>query len=456
MRIPLERIYRIKKEPTSGCVAVQLSFNKFRKTAAPLEEYDPRAEEEEDRDWDLFEKDEKSWPTIGKSGINRSKDNVITTKHDPEMAGRRNACKTGDGGGFDMSLNNKVFNSLRQRSIIAERRQFQRVHDKKEKQTNDVAMDISTKLLLYKLVTGGILDDVTGCVSTGKEAHVYHAVGGPGRQPAGTAEEEDSRPPRKEIPEDCAVKVFKTTMVEFKNRAQYIDEDNRFKGRMKALNNHKYINLWAEKEMHNLNSLVLCNILYHPCAGCEQMFDCTTPAQAVNRCLIVPPLRRLCKAGVPCPKVVSLKKHILVMSFIGSGRQPAPKLKEAQLNGPDLGLAYDQTVLAMVTMYRECRLVHADLSEYNLLWQDNTVFVIDLGQAVDLSHPHCLEFLYRDCTNVAQFFSRRGHSSALEPRLLFSHVTQLSFPGEEGVEFLSQPDWEVILRCRIDLSQTKY
>jgi len=53
-------------------------------------------------------------------------------------------------------------------------------------------------------------------------------------------------------------------------------------------------------------------------------------------------------------------------------------------------------------LYRECGLVHADLSEYNLLWWRDQVWVIDVSQSVDITHPAALEFLYRDCTNVVK------------------------------------------------------
>lgn len=53
---------------------------------------------------------------------------------------------------------------------------------------------------------------------------------------------------------------------------------------------------------------------------------------------------RLKRAGLPCPDVVTLKKHILVMSFIGENHTPAPKLKNVDLSDADFVLAYEQVI----------------------------------------------------------------------------------------------------------------
>ena len=55
------------------------------------------------------------------------------------------------------------------------------------------------------------------------------------------------------VPCECALKVFKTTLVEFKTREKYIKADYRFKDRFRKQNPRKVIHMWAEKEMHNLN-----------------------------------------------------------------------------------------------------------------------------------------------------------------------------------------------------------
>ena len=72
------------------------------------------------------------------------------------------------------------------------------------------------------------------------------------------------------VPKECAVKVFKTTLNEFKTRDKYIREDYRceldegtasyssclrFKDRFSKQNPRKIIHMWAEKELHNLVKL---------------------------------------------------------------------------------------------------------------------------------------------------------------------------------------------------------
>lgn len=78
---------------------------------------------EESKHWDSFEKSQKEEVKIGRQGF-ALKNGVVTTKHDLDTTARRNACKvmefhlrTGDGGGFDMKLNNNVYNALKVHSI---------------------------------------------------------------------------------------------------------------------------------------------------------------------------------------------------------------------------------------------------------------------------------------------------------------------------------------------------
>lgn len=168
--------------------------------------------------------------------------NELVTKHDVTMNQRRNACRvmeslppciqTGDAASFDMQLSNKVYNKLRAYSKAEENRRS-RHHDKKEKSTSDLAIDTKTRLLLYKLINATILENVCGIISTGKEAVVLFAKGGSGEEVDQQSHSHSGKEETKKmvIPSECAVKVFKTSLNEFKTRDKYIRDDYRFKDR---------------------------------------------------------------------------------------------------------------------------------------------------------------------------------------------------------------------------------
>ena len=91
----------------------------------------------------------------------------------------------------------------------------------------------------------------------------------------------------------------------------------------------------------------------------------------------------------------------------------------------------------MCTMYEKCNLIHADLSEYNMLWHENNLYFIDVSQSVEPRHPHALEFLYRDCRNVTSFFEKFG-VEVLSAENLFNDVSKLNIPVDGKENFLSK------------------
>ncbi|ODM23281.1 hypothetical protein SI65_00870 [Aspergillus cristatus] len=62
----------------------------------------------------------------------------------------------------------------------------------------------------------------------------------------------------------------------------------------------------------------------------------------------------------------------------------------------------------MRVMYQTCHLVHADLSEYNILYHKEKLYIIDVSQSVEHDHPRSLEFLRMDIKKVSDFFRRKG------------------------------------------------
>lgn len=97
--------------------------------------------------------------------------------------------------------------------------------DKSDRATVEQVLDARTRLVLAKLINKGLVGAVEGCVSTGKEANVYHAWP-PATPPVPTAH--NPNPPV--LPKQIALKIFKTSILVFKDREKYITGEFRFKG----------------------------------------------------------------------------------------------------------------------------------------------------------------------------------------------------------------------------------
>lgn len=98
----------------------------------------------------------------------------------------------------------------------------------------------------------------------------------------------------------------------------------------------------------------------------------------------------------------------LLLQYIGSEMQAAPRLAQARLGRAALSDAWSQ-LRESVRGVVEAGYVHADLSAYNALWWDERVWLIDFPQAVDLvQSPHGFDLLHRDALNVATWFASKG------------------------------------------------
>ncbi len=97
-----------------------------------------------------------------------------------------------------------------------------------------------------------------------------------------------------------------------------------------------------------------------------------------------------------------------------------PSLDENQANS-----LYLQLIRYMRIMFVKCKLIHADLSEFNLLIDSNNkLYVIDVSQSVEQAHPNALEFLRMDCRNVTDFFAKRYTlKTILTMQQLFNYIT---------------------------------
>ncbi|KAG7296364.1 hypothetical protein JYU34_021503 [Plutella xylostella] len=239
-----------------------------------------------------------------------------------------------------------------------------RTKDKHDRATAEQVMDPRTRMILFKLLNRGTISEINGCISTGKEANVYHATSKDGR--------------------DFAIKIFKTSILVFKDRDKYVSGEYRFRNGYCRSNPRKMVRTWAEKEMRNL----------------VRMFN----------------------ANLNVPEPILLRSHVLVMTFMGQEGWPAPKLKDVELSQSTARSLYRDCITMMWKMYNICKLVHADLSEFNLLYHEGNVVVIDVSQSVEHDHPHALEFLRKDCTNISDFFRKKGVAT-LTVKELFDFIT---------------------------------
>jgi RIO kinase 1 len=120
-------------------------------------------------------------------------------------------------------------------------------------------------------------------------------------------------------------------------------------------------------------------------------------------------LCRLWTAGVPVPYPVQVDGTELLMEFIDDGEGgAAPRLAQVR-PGHDLLASYFEQVRDGMRELARAGLAHGDLSPYNVLAQGDRIVLIDLPQVVDIvGNPKGMEFLLRDCHNMAAWFTNRG------------------------------------------------
>lgn len=122
----------------------------------------------------------------------------------------------------------------------------------------------------------------------------------------------------------------------------------------------------------------------------------------------------------------------LIPSILG---WPAPKLKDVDLSQSRAREIYREVIKMMWKMYNKCKLVHADLSEFNMLYQNGQLFIIDVSQSVEHDHPHALDFLRKDCTNITDYFKKKDVAT-LNIKQLFDFITDPSINGDNIEECL--------------------
>jgi RIO kinase 1 len=199
---------------------------------------------------------------------------------------------------------------------------------------------------LYWMTNTKRISEIEFCIATGKEADIYRGIDSEGKY--------------------IAMKIYRIETSDFREMRKYIDGDVRFDNVRK--DKRDLVIAWCRKEFSNL--------------------------------------KRMKKAGVRVPNPLMFRNNVLVMEFIGTKGKPAPIIKDVEIKDPKAVCIELFTFIKK--LYEDAGLVHADLSEYNILYHRNKPVVIDVGQAVLLSHPKAEEFLVRDIKNISRFFKKKG------------------------------------------------
>jgi RIO kinase 2 len=103
------------------------------------------------------------------------------------------------------------------------------------------------------------------------------------------------------------------------------------------------------------------------------------------------------KVSVPLP--IGQNRHAVVMALING-----PNLNHCRLEEPEEVL--DEILTNAGRAYQE-GIIHADLSEYNILMDEGKCVLIDWPQWVGTSHQNAQSILERDIDNVLSFFKRK-------------------------------------------------
>jgi len=222
-----------------------------------------------------------------------------------------------------------------------------RVKGDEDRKVGSEVFDRLTLETLYKLAKMGHLNQLQGAISTGKEANVFKGINDNG--------------------EFVAVKIYRVGTSDFKKMQQYIQGDPRFN--VKTSNKRQVINAWVTKELRNL-----------------------TRAQEV---------------GVRVPTPIIAKNNILVMEFIGDDiGNPAQLMRQSKISNPEY--VAEKIMHYVKLLYQDAKLVHGDLSGYNILIDNGEPVIIDISQGVMVDHPISRELLKRDIDNLYSDFKKMG------------------------------------------------
>jgi RIO kinase 1 len=118
-------------------------------------------------------------------------------------------------------------------------------------------------------------------------------------------------------------------------------------------------------------------------------------------------LYRLADAGVRVPKPYGFFQGVVLMELlVDADGNAAPRLNDVSLS-QELAIEYHDVMIRQIVRMLCAGVIHADLSEYNVLVNAEGPVIIDLPQAVDAAgNNNASSMLQRDVDNMRTYFSR--------------------------------------------------
>jgi len=208
--------------------------------------------------------------------------------------------------------------------------------------------DTGTIKAVWKLITENHIEGLESPIKIGKESNIFSALTKKNKR--------------------IAVKIHRILASDFFTIAKYLAMDTRFRvpgGR------RKLIIMWAMREFKNL--------------------------------------QKAKKEGVSVPEPIAIEENALVMQFIGEKfpkmPQPAPLLKDSCDKPEEY---YAQVLQNLKILYQKAKIVHGDLSEFNMLNWKGKIIIIDLSHSIPVLSAESNTLLERDVVNVCRFFNKKG------------------------------------------------
>jgi RIO kinase 1 len=217
--------------------------------------------------------------------------------------------------------------------------------------------DAFTNRNLFKLSSQGYFSELESPISIGKEANIFTAL-----------KKDNTR---------VIVKIYRLSNCDFNLMYQYMKEDPRYVSVKRR--RRDVVFAWAKREFMNLLNAR--------------------------------------EAQVNVPTVHGFLSNIVIMEYMGDD-VPAPKLNKKKPQDPA------QFLSLIVREYRKlyaAKMVHGDLSPFNILNDNEMPVFIDMSQTTTLENPHAETYLKRDLKNISTYFNKHGVKTSVDE--LYAAIT---------------------------------